>query len=122
MNRIKECEYEIKVGISKEIYHYHKAVKRGLEKLYADAIISLDEYENLIKVLSDIEVYIAEKDDLVKGLVMAMGDKDYVSWSDRIREEGRKEAEQEIRQAKQEAEEAKQRMKELEKLLAEQNK
>lgn len=122
MNRIKECEYEIKVGMGEEIHQYHEEVKRGLEKLYVDAIISLGEYENLIEVLSDVEVYIAGKDDLVKELVMAMGDKDYVSWSDRMREEGRKEAEQEIRQAKQEAEEAKQRIKELEKLLAEQNK
>lgn len=95
MNNIKERKEPTKLKIAHEMYYYHKEVKTGLEKLYADGIIKENEFDNLIEVLSDIENYLIEKDDKVKEEVIAMGDKDYVCWSDRNRQEGRIEGRQE---------------------------
>lgn len=84
MNRISECKVSAKHQIALEMYEYHKAVKNSLENLVGDGIITADEFHKLIVTLSDLENYLAEKDEEVKKEVKQMGDKDYVCWSERI--------------------------------------
>lgn len=75
---IRMYEYSVKETI-REIYEYHKSVKNGLEKLMDDGILTSDESHKLTVTLSDLENYLAEKDEEVKREVKQMGDKGYVA-------------------------------------------
>lgn len=91
MNRIRECSEATKHRIAVELYDYRQNVKRGLEKLRSNGIITAEEHMNLSVTLADLEKYLSEKDEDVKKEVKTMGDKDYVPWSERVRSEGRAE-------------------------------
>lgn len=88
MNQISNCKIKTKHKIAQELYAFHQEMKKSLEKLYEDAIISLEEFEKLIETFSDVEGYLVDKDSDVKEEVELMGDQDYVSRSERAMQEG----------------------------------
>lgn len=83
MNHISKCKKAAKSEIAQKLYIFHQDMKKSLEKLYEDAIISLVEFETLIETFSDVEGYLVDKDIDVREEVELMGDNDYISRSER---------------------------------------
>lgn len=88
MNHIKKRTSKTKLKLAREIFHYHEEIKNNLDKLHEDAILELQEYTELQDAFIDIEEYLTDKDHEVKEEVQAMGDRDYIPYSDRIRAQG----------------------------------
>ena len=88
MNKIKTKSNEEKLKLARDIFSYHVEVKNRLEMLSHNAILTVDEGEKLWNIFIDIEEYIAEKDRTVSSEVSSMGDKDYISFSERAEMRG----------------------------------
>lgn len=91
MNHIKEAGEETKKRIAKELHQYYRIVRKALEKLEQDDILTLVEVEILQNMLVEIEAYMVSKDFIVKKVVTSMGDNDYIGLEERGEIRGRQE-------------------------------
>lgn len=89
MNHIQNAKEETKKNLAVELHEYYRKVRKALEKLNADGILTAREVEILQDMLSDIEMYLSEKDNTVHKEVKSMGDNDYISFSERAELRGR---------------------------------